>query len=229
MLFGCGSERGKVALEIVGWAAAASLVLVVAGYVVIAKPGQAKTPKLTPEQQAYVQAVATQQALAYISAIATQQADAYIIAVATQQASAAAEAPPPTTLQYAPSPRAQVASAPPPTTAPPKQSAPAPQAPIAHPTLTTAPSPVQPAPVQSLTRYDLVNYAYSIGCNGSECTCVADTLLQHFTLDQISRQGIAASAAMIAADVSKCFDPRYKPDPLPTAPLPTPDPSCVPC
>lgn len=98
MLFGRGSERGKVALEIVGWAAAASLVLAVAGYVVIAKPGQAKTAKLTAEQQAYVQAVATQQSSAYLMAVSTQEAarvDEYLrAAVAANDAkSKAATAP----------------------------------------------------------------------------------------------------------------------------------------
>jgi hypothetical protein len=67
-------ERGSIA-EAVLWAGAALGIAAFFGYVVLAKPWQEKPIELTPEEQAYVQAVATQQAEAYIAAVATMQAD----------------------------------------------------------------------------------------------------------------------------------------------------------
>jgi hypothetical protein len=52
----------------------------------------AAAPRLSDAQQAYVQAVATQQAASYIESVATQQAADYVRAVATQQAEATASA-----------------------------------------------------------------------------------------------------------------------------------------
>jgi len=198
-------EHGASVFGIAAWLAGIGATVAVVGYILVAGPFQSSTPHLSAAQQAYIQAVATQQANAYISA------------VATQQASALPEAPPPAPAAAQP-PRAEVASAPP--TTPPQQPPHSP--PTVAPQPATAPTtppnvspptlpPPSPTAMKQLTRYDLIDYAYSIGCNGSECTCVADTMLQHFTLDQISKQGISMSAALIAADLSKCFDPRYKP------------------
>lgn len=120
-------ERGSI-VEAVLWAGAALGIATFSGYVVLAKPWQDKPIELTPEEQAYVAAVATQQAEAYIAAVATMQAD--------QAAKAAAE--PPQSSAYEPP-----ASQPAPSQAPP-QAPSQPQPPPPPPTATPAAKPPPP-------------------------------------------------------------------------------------
>lgn len=131
MLFGRGSERGSGVPEVVVWAAAASVVLAVASFVVIVKPGQAKTQKLTAEQQAYVLAVATQRANANISALATQQAAAF------------AQVPPPATRPATPF-QANTAVVPPPPPPPVSQPPPRPAGAAAPVRTPSSPPPLPP-------------------------------------------------------------------------------------
>lgn len=142
------------------WAGAALGVAAIAGYVVFMKPWQEKPIKLTPEQQAYVAAVATQQAEAYIIAVATQQAEA-ALAAARAPRSAPPESSsydPPSQASYQPprpssqAPAQPPASQPPPaatpTPAPAQGSAPPPPPPPA-PTATPKPAPPPPPPPTS--------------------------------------------------------------------------------
>lgn len=116
------------------WVGMALAVAGVAGYVVFMRPWEEKPIDLTPEQQVYVQAVATQRADAYIRAVATQQAEAAL-------------APPPQAPPQQPSnyvPPTKVPAAPPKQSAPPPQQ-PAPQQPPPPPPPPTA-TPVPPPP-----------------------------------------------------------------------------------
>jgi hypothetical protein len=140
-------ERGESNLELLLWCAAALGVAVFAGYIVVAKPWEEKPIKLTPEQQAYVQAVATQQADTYIVAVATQvEADRIAAADAAQSAPPlSAPAQPYVPPQPQPEPVVQQPAAPPP--AAPPASAPAPNNPAPPPpaaTATATPKPVAP-------------------------------------------------------------------------------------
>ncbi|MDP9236050.1 MAG: hypothetical protein M3P30_01395 [Chloroflexota bacterium] len=65
-------ERGESIMEIIGYLAVAGALAAVAWYFVVYD----KERKLSPAEQAYVVAVATQRADAYIRAVATQQASA---------------------------------------------------------------------------------------------------------------------------------------------------------
>ena len=73
-------ERGESMLELMLWVGMALAVAAVAGYVVFMRPWEDKPIKLTPEQQVYVQAVATQQADTYLRTVATQAAQAQVSA-----------------------------------------------------------------------------------------------------------------------------------------------------
>ena len=86
------NERGAI-VESLLWAGAGLAIAGFSAYVVLAKPWEDKPIKLTPEEQVYVAAVATQQADAYIAAVATMQAD---------EAAKAVAAPPPQTTTYNP-------------------------------------------------------------------------------------------------------------------------------
>jgi len=142
------------------WAGAALGVVAIAGYVVFMKPWEDKPIKLTPEQQAYVAAVATQQADSYIIAVATQQADAALAAASAPQSA------PPAPSGYEPPSQADVqppaGSAPPPSQPPASipPPAPAPTQPPANgsappppppPTATPTPKPAPPPPPPTAT------------------------------------------------------------------------------
>ena len=81
---GTQGERGESMLELMLWVGATIGVLAVVGYVVFLKPWQEKPIHLTPEQEVYVQSVATQQADAYLRAVATQEAERAVVAPAPQ-------------------------------------------------------------------------------------------------------------------------------------------------
>lgn len=113
-------------------ALAAATVVMAAGLAYVVMFGSplhkaAAAPKLSDAQQAYVQAVATQQAASYIESVATQQAADYLQALARQQAQATAAAGAP----VAPAPSAPAKPAP--TTAAAAPVAPPPPAPTAAP------------------------------------------------------------------------------------------------
>jgi hypothetical protein len=134
-------ERGETLLEIAAWGAAFVLVLGISSFVVLRARSQSSAASLTPEQQAYVKALATQQAQAYAEAIATQQAETYINAMATQGAAPGSRAPVPavaTVVASAPAVATVAASAP--TVGP---SAPPPPSPHAA-APTAVPPPTQP-------------------------------------------------------------------------------------
>lgn len=131
-------ERGSI-VESLLWAGAGLGIAGFSAYVVLAKPWEEKPIKLTPEQQAYVAAVATQQADAYIAAVATMQAD---------QAARAAAAPPQST-NYNPPASQPVAPQTAPTQAPPSQPQPPPPSQPQQPSQPSAPPP--PAPTATPT------------------------------------------------------------------------------
>jgi hypothetical protein len=130
-------ERGDGILELVGMLALTAAVIGTAAYVLFLRDDGART--FTPQEQAYLAAVATQQADAYIRAVATQRA----AEPPPQQVSAprqpAAPAPPPQSVVEPPPPPAipppaptsTPAAAPPPP--PPPPPAPAPTSPPAVP------------------------------------------------------------------------------------------------
>jgi hypothetical protein len=140
-------EHGAI-VESLLWAGAGLAIAGFSAYVVLAKPWAEKPIKLTPEEQAYVAAVATQQADAYIAAVATMQAD---------QAAKAAAAPPPQTTTYNPpasqpaAPQQPAPQQPPPQQPPPAQpttvpSQPQQPPPAAPPPPTPTPKPAPPPP-----------------------------------------------------------------------------------
>lgn len=211
------SERGQGIIEIALWVLAG--VAVLGGGIMAVKYANGRGDKpLTAEQKAYVQSVATQQAFAYIAAVATQQAESAIVApppaAPGEQVAApiAPSAPPPAPAPAkAPPPSAPVAPPPPPPTAPPAP-------PVAAPT--TAPPP-PPPPVPTLTRDDLIAY---FGGNNGEANCIVDAMLFAYTLEEITKMGIAQTAKLIPADIAYCIQ-KFKPDGLPPPPLPTTDPT----
>ncbi len=95
-----------------------------------------------------------------------------------------------------------------------------------------------------LTRQDLVDYAHYLYCSyhyggsgpwtvpicqpgttdcAAECSCIVNDMLFNFTLEQITRQGMAVTAELLAADVQWCLT-HWLPAPLPTPPGPGCDP-----
>lgn len=79
--------RKGSSVELTGWIVAIALAVLVLGYLLW--QGRAKGQHFTPEQRAYLAAIATQQADAYIRAIVTQQAAAAGQAVAPAAAEGA--------------------------------------------------------------------------------------------------------------------------------------------
>jgi hypothetical protein len=123
------AERRIAILEVTFWLLTVSAVVGVAAYVGLRARHD---DDLTPEQQAYVRAVATQQALTYIEAVATQQASMPLADTAAAPA---------------PAPRAVVAAPTAPIAAPPAQSRPEPPAPPSAAPSQASPTPVPPPPL----------------------------------------------------------------------------------
>lgn len=202
------SERGQGIVEIGMWLVAGAVVIGVAVFAVRWANARGDKP-LTPEEQAYVQAVAMQQAAAYIAAVATQEAEA---------ANAAPPPPAPPAQAGAPQQSAPVApAAPPPAPAappPPPPAAPTvaqpPAPPVAAPTSPPPPPPtVPPPPAPTITRDDIVAYFGGAG----EAHCIADEMLATFSLAEISQMGIEAAADAIPDSIEYCIQ-KFKPDGL---------------
>ena len=120
-------ERGENILELAGMLALTAAVLGTSAYVLFFRPTGGSG--FTPEQQAYIAAVQTQQADAYIRAIATQRAAAPPPQEQTSRQPTVPPPPPLAPLETAAPPR----SAPAPTIAPPPAPTPAPTSPPAPP------------------------------------------------------------------------------------------------
>lgn len=210
-------ERGESFLELLLWVAGSVAALSVAGYAVVWARSQGD-PKLTPEQQAYVQAVATLQAEDYIRAVATMQAE--------HPAPVQQSAPPPVTQQQAPTQQQPAPQQP-----APQQPAPPPPAPvptntplpyIPPPAPPPAPTPTPP-PAPPLTKPPMatcVGYMVAITTTGIEaCNQITqdtkwDTRVRNCVYDIITGQGYTAAgqadclgASMAAGDpnLADCF------------------------
>ncbi|MBI5285138.1 MAG: hypothetical protein HY874_08605 [Chloroflexi bacterium] len=202
-------ERAESLLEVAGMLALTVAVLAAITWVLIGKPGQAQTPNLTPEQQAYVISVATQQADAYIRAVATQQA-------AAPAAPAQAPAPP-----NAPPPASNPPPAPNPTIAPPPP-APAPPTPASYPTI--APPPPAPPPSPPPPEPGKPPMATCVGfmvgvtatgieaCQGIISDTAYDVRIRNCIYDIITGNGMTSTgkshcvqAALADRELSDCF------------------------
>lgn len=163
-------QRGEALIQMAAWGAIIVLVLGISGFVVLRARSHSTAASLTPDQQAYVKAVATQQAQAYVVAVATQQAETYINAIATQ---AAAPVPPAAPSRTAPAPVAQAPTAQPISRLP----APPPIPPPAPAPTAVPPTPIPPAALRftaervrsailtPLSLYISGNYADTVGPN----------------------------------------------------------------
>jgi hypothetical protein len=164
-------ERGETIMGIIGYLSVAGALIAAIGYFVV----YARERKLTPAEQAYVIAVATQRADAYIRAVATQQASAPPPAAVIDPPRAAPTAAP--AVQQPPAP-VQVAPTPaPPPYAPP----PAPiyvPPPYVPPPAPTAPPPPPPRPTKPPMGV-CVGYMAGLTSTGVEACqqLVADTSL----------------------------------------------------
>jgi hypothetical protein len=197
-------ERGESILETLAIVALTITVIGAIAYIAVVRPGQSGAVKLTPEQQAYVAAVATQRAQAYIAAVATMQA---------QQ---------PAPVQQQPQVVAPPQSAPPqaPAAAPTSPPAPPPQSPPAPPAPTATPVPPPPAPVKP-PMATCVGYMVGLTSTGIDaCQSIVggagtwDVRIRNCVNDIISGNGTTGtggadctSAALIASDpnLADCF------------------------
>lgn len=210
-------ERAESALEVAGMLALTVAVLAAITWVLIGKPGQAQTPNLTPEQQAYVAAVATQQADAYIRAVATQLAAAPV-------APAQAPAVPPRDAPPSPISASNPPQAPNPTIAPPPPDPPPPP-PAPYPTI--APPPPAPPPSPPPPEPGKPPMATCVGfmvgvtetgieaCQGIISDTAYDVRIRNCIYDIVSGNGMtstgkshcvqAALATLADAKLSDCF------------------------
>lgn len=215
----CPAERGFAVVEAAFWLAVTAGVLGVAAFVGLR--GHADD-NLTPEQQAYVRAVATQQALAYIQAVATQQAEA----PPPVSAPPPAVAPPPArpAAPVAPAaPPPPPASAPPPAALPPAQSHPEP--PAAAPTPaprppapTTAPpppppppptaTPIPPPPPPPPPPADLPPMAACVGFMNGNTSSGADACNQ-LVADPATNDNVAACISAVIAGAATSPDGKH--------------------
>lgn len=209
-----GRERGESILELVLWVGGAVAALGVAGYAVLWARAQGAT-KLTPEQAAYVQVVATQQADAYIRAVATLQARQ------PAPAPAPANTPVPRASSQQPAPsQPRQPSAPPPAPAP--TNTPVPYIPPPPPPPAPAPTPTAPPPPPSSKppMATCVGYMARITSTGIEaCNQITqdtswDTKIRNCIYDVITGQATSAvgkgdclGAALATSDayLSDCF------------------------
>ncbi len=109
-----GEERGDGILEFIGMLALTAAVIGTATYVLFFRDDGGRT--FTPQEQAYIAAVATQQADAYIRAVETQRARETLVQQVSAPQQPAAPAPPPQSVVEQPT---QPAIAPPAPTSPP--------------------------------------------------------------------------------------------------------------
>jgi len=204
-------ERGESVLETLGIVALTLGVVGTIAWVVVIRPNQSNAVKLTPEQQAYVAAVATQRAQAYVAAVATMQAQP-AAPVEPQQPQVAA---PPQSQSQAPPPAPTSPPLPPPP--PPPPPAPPPPAP---PTSTPVPPPPPPAPVKP-PMATCVGYMVGLTATGIDAcqaivggtpsfdvrirTCISDVISG--TAATVPGQADCAAAALVGGDpnLADCF------------------------
>ena len=195
-------ERGESIIEIAGLLGLTVAVLGIIAYVLFFRPSDG--PNLTPEQRAYVAAVATQQADAYIRAVATRQAEAH--------AEQAVSRPPQPPAPVAPPPQAPVA--PPEPQAPPPSPQPAPT--IAPP----PPAPPPPPPPVKPPMATCVGYMVGLTSTGIEAcqgiisgtsyeaaarNCIYDIVSGTATSGPGKADCVQASLAAGDAYLSDCF------------------------
>lgn len=123
------AERGAAFIEILLWVATISAVVGFGTYVAL----QARADDLTPEEEAYVRVVATQQAVSFLQAVATQAAQP----APDINEQPVSQAPPPSAIGRPPAQLPAEPAAPPQPTPPPPPRAPA----VAPPPPTPAPPP----------------------------------------------------------------------------------------
>lgn len=201
-----GHERGESILELILWVGGAMAALGVAGYAILWARAQGD-PKLTPEQAAYVEAVATQQADAYIRAVATLQAQ--------QPAPAPTPVPRVVSQQPAPSqPSAPPPPAPAPTNTPAPYIPPPPPAPAPTPTVPPAPPPSKPPMAACVGYMARITSTGIEACNQITQDTTWDARIRNCIYDVIAGQATSAAgksdclgAALVTRDayLSDCF------------------------
>lgn len=174
-------EAGQSALELALWACGAAAVLAVAGYVVLWSRDGDDAQALSLVEQAYVNAIATQQAEAFIRAVATQPGESYLPQPQAQNVNSALADPPAVS-----SPRDQGSTAAPARTAvPPSPILPPP------PLLPTS----TPVPAPTLVPFD-ARYLDHIQCDQTVYSCTGNARgidvafgCQEYAPGQLSCQG----------------------------------------
>jgi hypothetical protein len=200
-------ERGESVLETLGIIALTLTVIGAIAWVVVIRPNQSNAVKLTPEQQAYVVAVATQRAQTYIVAVATMQAQPPTPAAPRQQPQVAA---PPQAPSQAPPPA--------PTSPPAPPSAPPAPPPPAPPTATPVPPPPTPVKPPMATCVGFMVGLTSTGLDACQSIVSGagnfDVRIRNCVNDIISGtattgagQADCTSAALVATDpnLADCF------------------------
>ncbi len=213
-------ERGDGILEFVGMLALTAAVIGGAAYVLFFRENGDQ--QLTPQQQAYVAAVATQQADAYIRAVETQRAGE-----PPAQQPVVAAPPPQSRIEQAPQatippPAPTLAPAAPPPPPPPPPPAPAPTSPPPPPPPAPAPAPTSPPPAPPAKPPMATCVGYMVGitstgvdaCNQITQNTSYNAAVRNCIYDIISGAGTTSvgqaacvQAALVAGNpyLSDCF------------------------
>lgn len=211
-----GHERGESTLELLLWVVGAVAALSVAGYAVVWARSQNDTPDLTPEQQAYVAAVATLQAQDYIRAVATMQAEHPAPPLTATPATHVAVGQPPAAPPQQPAPQQPA----PPPPAPVPTNTPLPYIPPPPPPPAPTATPPPPPPLTKPPMATCVGYMVGITSTGIDAcnqitqdtkwdvrvrNCVYDIIVGNGTSGAGQADCLGASMAAGDPNLSDCF------------------------
>ncbi len=215
------SERGESILGLLAWIVGSVALLSIAGYAVL-WAREDRSVHLTPEQQAYVQAVATQRADAYVRAVATMQAEhpapapTPVPPVSKPPAAPVEQPVQQQPVQQAPAPQQPA----PPPPAPVPTSTPIPYIPPPAPVPTTPPAPPPPPPLAKPPMATCVGYMVGLTSTGIDAcnqvtqdttwdprvrNCVYDIIVGNGNSGAGQADCLGASQAAGDPNLSDCF------------------------